>query len=150
MADFPLPTYSFQDVFGTITGPGCAATFGNASGQSDEGITFEQTEDKNRMTPGASGEVMHTLVATDAARLSIHVLKTSPLNTILTQAFNYQKQSSLYWGKNLITITTLLGDVITCSQVAFTKRPANSYSKEPAKLVWEMEVGHLYSNLGLG
>lgn len=149
MADYPLPTYSFIDVYGTISGPNFFATFGNGTGQANEGITIEQTEDKNVMTPGASGEVMHTLIGVDAGRVTIHVLKTSPLNAILNAAFNAQKSSSLLWGQNLITITNpVMGDHITCSQVAFTRRPPNSYAKEPAALVWDMEAGHVYVTLG--
>lgn len=151
MADFPLPTYSFLDVYGTIVGPGLSASFGNAIGQADEGITFEPLEDKNRMTPGASGEVMHTLVGVDAANCAIHVLKTAPLNAMLNAAYNYQKQSSLYWGQNTITVTNpVSGDHFTCAQVAFTHRPPNSYSKETVPVVWEFMVGHLYVVLGGG
>jgi hypothetical protein len=158
MADFPLPTYSFLDVYGTIAGPGLSAdfgsgsgqvSFGNGYGQADEGITFEPLEDKNRMTPGASGEVMHTLVGVDAANVAIHVLKTSPLNAKLNAAYNYQKQSSLYWGQNTITVTNpVSGDHYTCSQVAFTHRPPNAFSKETVPVVWEFMVGHLYVVLG--
>jgi hypothetical protein len=151
MADFPLQTYSFMDVNGTISGPGLFVKFGNGTGQADEGITVEQTEDKNRMTPGASGEVMHTLIGVDAARIAIHVLKTSPLNQQLSAGFNYQKQSSLFWGINTITITNpITGDHITAAQVAFTRRPPNAWGKEPVPIVWEMEAGHLYADLGSG
>ena len=149
MAEFPLPTYSFLDVYGTMIGPGIVANFGNATGQADEGITIEQTEDKNRMTPGASGEVMHTLIGVDAGRVAIHVLKTSPLNAKLNEAFNLQKNSSLTWGNNTITITNpISNDHITCTQVAFTRRPPNAYGKEPVPIVWEFEAGHIFVALG--
>lgn len=149
MADYPLPTYSFIDVYGSISGPFLLALFGNGSGQADEGITIEQSEDKNRQTSGASGEVMNTLIGSDAGRVTIHVLKTSPLNALLMEGFNQQKQSSLMWGKNVITITNpVSGDHYTLSQCAFTRRPPNAYAKEPAAIVWEMHVGHIYSSIG--
>jgi hypothetical protein len=149
MADIPLPTYSFLDIYGTINGPFLSAVFGNGVGQSDEGITIEQTEDKNRQTPGASGEVMNTLIGTDAGRVSIHVLKTSPLNALLMEAYNLQKQSSLTWGLNVITITNpVSGDHYTLSQVAFTRRPPNSYGKEPVVITWDLQAGHVYAFIG--
>jgi hypothetical protein len=149
MADFPLPTYSFLDVYGSINGPGFSAQFGNGSGQADEGITIVAAEETNRMTPGASGEVMHTLVGVNAGRLTIHVLKTSQLNFQLNAALAYQRTSSLRWGQNTITITNpVSGDHITCKQVAFTKQPDNSYAKEAAVITWEMEAGHVYTSLG--
>jgi hypothetical protein len=150
MADYPLPTYSFLDVYGTISGPGLLGLFGNGVGQADEGIHIEQSEDKNKMTPGASGEVMHTLIGSDAGRVSIHVLKTSPLNLLLNEAYNLQKKTSLLWGQNTITITNpVTGDHYTLSQCAFTRRPPNSYGKEPVVITWELQVGHIYATLGV-
>lgn len=149
MAEYPLPTYSFLDVYGTIAGPYLVASFGNGSGQSDEGITIDQGEDKNRQTVGASGEVMNTLMGTDSGRCSIHVLKTSPLNALLMEAFNQQKSTSLLWGVNTITVTNpVSGDHYTLSQCAFTRRPANAWAKEPAVITWEFQVGHIHSFIG--
>ena len=149
MADFPLQTYSFLDVYGSIQGPGLFALFGNATGQSDEGISIEATEDANRMTPGASGEVMHALIGVNAGRIQIHVLKTSPLNAQLNQGLMFQRQSSATWGNNVITVTNpVTGDHVTCKQVAFTRQPPNSYGKEPTVITWELEAGHVYTQLG--
>jgi hypothetical protein len=149
MADYPLPTYSFLDVYGSINGPGISASFGNGQGQSDEGITIEALEDKNRMTNGADGAAMHTLIGNDSGRIAVHVLKTSPLNARLQAAYNFQKQSSLFWGQNTITLTNpASGDHYTCSQVAFTRRPPNAYGKEPTPITWEFEAGRIYSQIG--
>jgi hypothetical protein len=147
----PLPVYSFSDVHGLFVGPGGVIPFGMGFGSADEGITFEQTEDKNKMTVGAGGDYMHALIMNDSAKASIHLLKTSPLNAALTQMFAYQKTSSLFWGKNLLSVTNpATGDQNSGAGVAFTRRPSNSYAKDPNQLVWDFEIGALYVTLGAG
>ncbi|MBU9403923.1 DUF3277 family protein, partial [Burkholderia multivorans] len=58
-----MATYSFQDVTATIVGPGGAFSLGYGSANAEEGITIAQAGDKNTMTVGADGEVMHSLHA---------------------------------------------------------------------------------------
>ena len=100
-----MGTYSFQDVNGAITGAGGAINLGNGAGNAEEGILIEQLEDKNIMTIGADGQGMHSLVAGNAATVTVTLLKTSPVNAQLMQMYNYQKTSSVLWGKNTIVIS---------------------------------------------
>lgn len=149
--DFPLPVYSFLDVYGTIFGPGLYAIFGNGTGQADEGITINAAEDTNRVTYGASGECMHALIGVNGGTVSIACLKTSPLNSQLNTGYISQRQSSAIWGVNTITITNVITfDHITCKQVAFTRQPPNSYGKEPTVITWELTAGHIYTSIGAG
>lgn len=149
MSILVLPVYSFADVYGLISGPGGSIPLGNGSGSSEEGISFEQSEDKNKMVVGAGGDVMHTLILDDSGKASIHTLKTSPINAALNQMFNLQKLSTATWGQNILSMTNpVTGDQYTCSQVAFTRRPSNSFGKEANTLVWEFECGHIFVTLG--
>jgi hypothetical protein len=144
-----LPTYSFADVYGLLTGPGGTVPFGNGTGAAEEGISFEQSEDKNRKTAGAGGDVMHTLILDDSGKAHIHTLKTSPINAALNQMFNFQKLSSLSWGVNILNMTNpVSGDQYNCVQVAFTRRPSNQFSKDPNSLIWEFDCGHIFATLG--
>jgi hypothetical protein len=144
-----LPTYSFADVYGLLSGPGGSVPFGNGTGQAEEGISFEQSEDKNRKTAGASGDVMNALILDDSGKAHIHTLKTSPINAALNQMFNFQKLSSLSWGLNLLNMTNpVSGDQYSCVQVAFTRRPSNTFGKDPNALVWEFDCGHIFVTLG--
>ena len=55
--------YSFMDVSATIAGVGGVVDLGYGASVAEEGISIVQTEDRNLMTVGADGEVMHTLRA---------------------------------------------------------------------------------------
>ena len=148
-----LQSYSFADVFGTVTGPGgVSIPLGAGSGSSaEEGISFEQTVYSNMMTVGAAGDGMHTLIQNNSGRVSIHLLKTSPLNAQLNQMLVYQKSSSLYWGINTITVANpVTGDQYTCTQAAFKRRPNNQYSKDPNQIIWEFDAVNVFATLGSG
>lgn len=54
-----MGAYSFADVTASIDGPG--GNFALTGGAAEEGIKVEMAEDKNTMTAGADGEVMHSL-----------------------------------------------------------------------------------------
>lgn len=56
-----MATYSFMDVSATIVGPGGIVDLGYGAATAEEGISIAYTEDKNLMTVGADGKVMHTL-----------------------------------------------------------------------------------------
>lgn len=147
----PGSTYSFLDVNATISGPFGSFTIGAGSANAEEGISVEFTEDKDRLLVGADGSPMHSLNASQAGKIMVRLLKTSPVNSQLAQLYAAQTQSSAYHGKNIIVITNLAtGDDYTCTSVAFTKFPRNDYAKEAGMLEWDFNAGVIDPVLGSG
>ena len=72
--------YSFEDVQATITGPGGTISLGAGAGNAQEGISVEFIDDKDNMLMGADGSGVHSLRASNAARILVRLLKTSPVN----------------------------------------------------------------------
>lgn len=142
-------TFSFLDTNALLTGPGGSVLLGNGSGSAEEGISFEDIEERDRMVVGADGMVMHSLIASRAGHARLRLLKVSPTNAQLMQMYNTQAASSLLWGSNTLTLTNAIsGDVYTCSQVAFVRRPANNFAKEAGNLEWEFNCGVMTVVLG--
>jgi hypothetical protein len=144
-----MTTYSFKDVQANITGPGGSINLGYGSGASDEGVTIEMVEDKNKMDIGADGSVQHNLHAGNAATYTFHLQKVSPANQQLMAMYNAQRITSLLWGKNVITVANpISGDSMTGTVAAF-KRSANmAYGKDAAVQMWAFDVGHSTGYLG--
>lgn len=143
--------YSFLDVVAAIVGPGIVANLGAGAAVAEEGITIEPIEDKNVMTVGADGKGQHSLIASDAAKVTIRLLKTSPINSLLMLAFEFQSSSSSLWGRNVLTVTNpQTGDVTTIQQAAFTKKPALTYAKEAGMNEWVFDAVKVNSVLGIG
>jgi len=144
-----MATYSFQNVQASIVGPGGSFSLGYGAAVADEGITIESAGEKDVMTVGADGKVMHTLLADKSAKLTVRLLKTSPVNSQLQAMYDAQSQSASLWGQNVITVAdTASGDVNTCTSVAFAKNPTKTYNKDGAMLEWEFNAGSLNSVLG--
>jgi hypothetical protein len=142
-------TYSFLDVHMAITGPGGALNLTN--GTAEEGLTLEYVDDKNNMVIGSDGSVMHSLRANNAGRATLRLLKTSPLNALLTGMYNFQRQSASTWGQNTITLADVArGDVYTLQSCSFRKFPDNSYAKDGGIMVWAFDVGIMDPLLGQG
>lgn len=145
-----MSAYSFTDVAAAIVGPGGAFSVGSGSGSSEEGITIDNVEEKNAATVGADGTIMHSLRASNLAKITIRLLKTSPVNSLLSNLYNFQKSSSAFWGQNVITVNDVIrGDLENVSIAAFNKPPANTYSKDGAMMEWEL-VGNRDMTLGIG
>ena len=141
-------TYSFNDVQCTLAGPGGVAVMGGQSGAAKEGITIEPSEDIGNMQIGAGGEVMHSL---HPGRATVRLLKTSPVNAVLSQLFNLQAASASLWGKNTIVVTDLArGDIVTCLFSAYTKMPSVTWAEDGNYNEWSFNVGVLSWDLGDG
>lgn len=150
MAVLEYGTYSFLDVQATLIGPGGSFDLKSA-GLADEGIRITAANPKNVRTMGASGNGMHTLVASDAADAEMSFLKTAPANGVLSYLFNFQKQSSSYWGQNQLTIQNpATGDSITLLGGAFSKTADNAYQTQGNILVWKFEFLSRSDILGNG
>lgn len=145
-----MSTYSFINVQAAIAGPGGSFSLGYGAGHAEEGITVEMLEDKDDMKVGADGSVMHSLRANNAGRVMIRLLKTSPVNAMLQDLYNFQKQSSGNWGQNNIVVSdTVRGDIETCTLMAFTKQPSIVYAKDGNTNEWVFH-GVVNQNLGTG
>lgn len=146
-----MATYSFLDVKVTLAGPGVNVSLGSNAGIAEEGITIEMEEDKDTLTVGAGGDAMHSLHAGTASNLTIRLLKTSPENAVLSDAYAFQTGSSSTHGQNTIRVTNIQqGDVASAQLVAFKKFPTVSYSKDGAMMEWTFSAGKTTIKLGPG
>lgn len=144
-------TYSFLNTIAVLTGPGGAGvSIGAGAGVDEEGITCEPVEDVNTMYVGADGEIMHSLNASKGGRFTVRLLKTSPMNAILSALLAFQRSASGNWGQNTIIVTDVArGDVNTLSTAAFGRQPVITYSKNPRMNEWTF-VGAYNQLLGAG
>jgi Protein of unknown function (DUF3277) len=146
-----MSTYSFLNVSAFMAGPGVAVNLGHGAAAAEEGITIEAAEDKNVMAIGADGKGQHSLIASDAALVTVRLLKTSPANALLMAAYDVQTSSASLHGKNVITVTdSNRGDLHTLSQVAFKKKPPINYKKEADIIEWTFDAVSANSVLGAG
>ena len=144
-----MATYSFLDVTASLTGPTGVIDLGQGSANSEEGITQTMGGNKNTMTIGADGEVMHSLHADKSGTITVPLLKTSPVNKKLSLAYNAQSQSSATWGNNVIVIrNTASGDISTARSCAFQKQPDFNNAKEGGTVAWVFDCGKIDQLLG--
>src|SRR5208282_1668616 len=147
-----LTTYSFIDIVCTFTDPfsGQNINLGYGAGTAKEGISFEMLEDKDLMSIGADGSVMHSLRASKGARFSVRLLKTSPVNYQLSSIYAYQSLAPAAWGQNIISARDVLqGDVLRCISVAFSRQPVITYAEDAGMNEWQF-FGTLDQLLGQG
>lgn len=143
-------TYSFLDTTATLAGPGGVVNLGAGAAVAEEGITIEPAEDKNTMTIGADGQGQHSLIASDAATVTIRLLKTSPTNRALGLMYDLQSTSSALWGQNVLNVNNSgLGDVSVGQRVAFKKKPTLTYAKEGGFTDWTFDVINLNTVFGI-
>ena len=144
--------YSFIDVEATIDGTGGSFPLaGGEAGVAEEGITVVPVGEKNEMTVGADGEIMHSLLASKAATITVTLLRTSTVNAQLQNLFNEQTKSSATHGRNTIVIRDIArGDTTTCTKVAFAKDPDAVYAKSGGTLQWLFHGGKVDKIIGSG
>ncbi len=144
-------TYSFLDCKASLVGPGGFINLADGAGNSEEGITITPTGPINQMAIGADGSVMHNLFADKSGKISISLLKTSPVNAQLSLMYAAQTASAAGHGQNTLVIRdTTRGDIVTCTQCAFAKAPDLGYAKVGPNNVWEFDAGKIDRNLGAG
>ena len=142
-------TFSFQDVLASISGPGGSFSLGAGSGNAEEGITIE-TNERTTQTVGADGRVVTTLIADRTGTIKVSLMKTSPVNQLLSNLFNFQMQDSTLVAQNTIVITNIAsGDTVTCSGVSFVKHPAIKFGKDPGNNEFEFKAQFVDYNLGV-
>jgi hypothetical protein len=102
------------------------------------------------VTTGADGAIMTSLHATQTGKITIRLLKTSPLNAVLNQAYNFQRGSSANWAQNIIRVVDKVrGDVVSGVQMGFEKHPDNHWGEDGNTLEWTFE-GLTRELLGVG
>ncbi len=144
-------TYSFLDINATLTGPGGSIALGAGAGAAEEGITIEPSGDIDAMMIGADGTGVHSLIANKSGKVTIRLLKTSPINQQLSLMVAFQRTSGATHGQNTLTIAgTTSGDIATCQQVAFAKIPTITYAKEAGMNEWEFNANIIDIGLGAG
>lgn len=142
-------TYSFIDVAASLVGPTGGVQFGYGNAIADEGITIDMAGDKNTMTIGADGKGMHSLHADKSGMVTVRVLKISPVNAALQIMYDTQTVSSALHGNNTITVThTVSGDLTTCANCAFKKKPNIKYAKDGDILEWVFDSLSITTILG--
>lgn len=133
--------YSFLNVQAAIVGPGGAFSLGSGAGVAEEGITIDPSGEIDTMQIGADGSGQHSLSGDKSGKVTVRVLKTSPVNKLLMGMYNFQTASAASHGQNTITITdSVRGDVVTCRQCAFAKTPSISYAKAAGTQDWEFNA----------
>lgn len=141
--------YSFLDVSATLVGPGGVISLGNGSGTSEEGITVTPAGEIGAMQVGADGYGQHTLHADKSGKVSVHLLKTSPVNKLLSALYAFQTATGAAYGQNTIVINdSSRGDVISCQQCGFAKAPDVNYGKDAGIMVWEFNAIRIERTLG--
>lgn len=132
-----MGTYSFINIVAVLSGPGGNFQLGYGSGNAKEGLTFEMLDDKDKMDVGADGSIMHSLRASDAGKATVRLLKTAPTNRALSQLYNFQKSSSIFWGQNLLRVQDVVrGDVIACEDLAFARQAPVTYGEDGETMEW--------------
>lgn len=146
-----MAAYSFLDFNFTLAGPTGKVNLGAGASVAEEGVTFEAVEDKNVMTIGADGKGQHSLIASEAATITVRLLKTAPANATLMLMFEAQSVSSALWGQNVMTgVDSARNDITVAQSVAFKKKPTLTYAKEAGFMEWTFDAIAMNSILGGG
>jgi hypothetical protein len=146
-----MATYSFLDNMCSIVGPNGSFSLGAGAGDAEGGISVVMVEDKDTMTIGADGSVMHSLHAGKGATVTVRLLKTSPTNALLSAMYAADTVGSAVFGYNTISIRDMArNDVIVCQQTAFAKFADTTYAKDGGEMVWTFHSGVVDFILGSG
>lgn len=145
-----MTTYSFLNVQATIAGPGGSFSLGSDAGAAKEGLSTDMIDDKDKMDVGAGGDIMHSLRASNAGRITVRLLKTSPQNALLSALYNFQRLNAGAWGQNVLIVSDIQrGDVVTGTQMAFTRQPVITWSEDANMNEWSF-MGNIIEVLGAG
>lgn len=146
--------YSFPDIKCTLVIPAIGTIYlGAGSGYTEGGMTVAMVEDKNTMTVGADGQVMHSLHAGRAGIVTVRLLKTATVNGTLADAYYRTTASGRAHGNGTFRIKDISkesgdGDDIGCYDVAFAKFADVTYAKEGGEMVWTFHCGRIHHILG--
>lgn len=146
-----MGTYSFQHVTASLNGIGGVIPLGYGSESAEEGISVDMVDDKNTMTTGADGAVMHSLHAGKSGTITVRLLKTSPTNQLLSDMYRTQTNNAANHGSNTFTVRdTSRGDILVAQKVAFRKLPPNAFAKNGNVMEWVFDCGMIDQIHGAG
>lgn len=141
--------YSFLEIQAALVGPGGAISLGSGAGNAEEGLSISPSGEIDGMQIGADGSGQHSLYADKSGKVTVRLLKTSPVNQLLSAMYAFQTASGSTHGQNTLTISdSERGDVVTCRQVAFAKAPDLSYAKDAGIIEWEFNAIYIDRLLG--
>ncbi len=144
-----MSTYSFLDVHAALVGPGGAINLGQGAAVAEEGISIEPAEDIDGMVIAADGTPMHSLHANKSGTVTVRLLKTSPVNALLSALYAFQTASAANHGQNVLTLANShTNDTITCQQVAFKRATPLTYAKDAGMNEWTFNAGIIDRTLG--
>lgn len=146
-----MAAYSFLDVTLSINGPNISATIGgDGTGSAEEGFSVIYEEDADVMTPGASGDVMHSLTANKRGRIELHLLKTSPINALISHSYTADRSfGSTEWGQNEVVVRNpVSGDTYHATRGAWRKFADNAYQVRGNIMVWTLNCSQIDPALG--
>ena len=127
-------SYSFLDVQASIYGPGGNVSLaGDEAGVEQGGITVTPAGERSKMTVGADGSVMHSLLGDKSGTVSVKLLKTSSVNAALQIMYNLQTTTGAQHGMNC----------------AFAKQPAITYGTDAGAVEWTFNAGSISFLLGM-
>ena len=142
-------TYSFMQVTCTFIGPGAEFVLSHQSSVAEEGITIKPVGEQNKMTIGAGGGWMHSMIGAQPATVVIRLLQISNANAILQDTFDLQKTDSEIWGKNVIEITEhASGTHVLCQGCAFKNWAEFPFHTDGGIIEWEFDCGRVLANRG--
>ena len=140
--------YSFGDVSVTITGPNLSAI---VTGAAEEGISIDMDGDSAALVMGADGSGMYSVRVAQNGTITIRVLKASPFNQILKNAFYFQRGSTVNTGRNVIVVSDIArSDLVTAVGCGFQKMPNLTFAMAPGINEWPFLCQRITSNLGPG
>jgi len=143
-------TYSFVDVQVALKAPSASFIL-SENGIAEEGVRIAMTAEKGILTMGADGSGMHSMRAANNGRVTVNLLKMSPINAQMSTLYRYQRMSAANWGNIQITVNNpVTGDNITCSLGAFVKQADVGYAVEGGFLIWEFNFADVDEILGNG
>lgn len=144
-----MAVYSFKSIVAGLVGPGAVINLGDGASVAEEGLEVTAAGDKSAMTIGADGDGFHSLYGDRSGVVAVTLLKTSPMNAVLSAAYALQTSNPASHGQNTISIVDKLrGDVVVAQQCAFKKAPDLKYAKDGGFVRWEFDAIKIDRTLG--
>lgn len=139
-----MATYGFSNITASFSGATGAIDLGYGASIAKEGISIALAGDRDVMTVGADGSVMHSLKEDKSGTVTVRLMETSPANAKLFAMYAAQSLSSSSWGANVITVVNKANNETTvCRDVAFLKQPDITYTEEGQMREWVFNAGKI-------
>lgn len=142
--------YYFPDFDATWVGPEGTFDF-SQQGVANEGITVAFAEDAANPVMGAAGDGMYNLRAARHGTVTVHSLKVSTLNAIMSRIFATSTADSAAYGQGVLTLRNAkTGDLFVCTDCGLRKFPDNGNGVEGAGNEWVINSLRITPSLGDG